>query len=184
MMSVFRGGVKSQNSRAISGFTLIEILVAMGLLGILSLGVTKLMETLSKGNRGARQAADFISFGSTVQQVLNDGTSCTKGLIQPNAANTVPSDLTNASDPFFAERVLNSPNGNIIIAAPADPTVPTSRAPIQNGLHIVSFRFLPDGTPLSSGGNSTFQQLSPGTPPNAAVPGDKDRTPVISPRSY
>ena len=50
-----------------TGFSLIEVMVAVGLMGIVSLGVMKLMNNMSKGQKSVQSSMELDNFIKSVQ---------------------------------------------------------------------------------------------------------------------
>lgn len=65
--------VKSNNQR---GMTLLEIMISVAILGIISVGVMKLMENMNKTSRTASKAGDIESVTREIQNILNVKESC------------------------------------------------------------------------------------------------------------
>lgn len=58
------------------GLSLVSVMVAIGLLGAVSLGVMRLMEQISSGQATAQNSADEAELRILVHQILNDESSC------------------------------------------------------------------------------------------------------------
>ncbi len=93
------------NSMSYSGFTLAEVMVATGLLGILSLTVVHLTKNMSKVRRSTMQDVSLSSLRLMAFSSLRDTTSCGETLI-----NVDPSGTTNIGS------IKNRAGNNIITA--------------------------------------------------------------------
>ena len=122
-----------------------EILVALGLLGVLSLGVTKLIESMNKGAKGAKQTADYIGLDTTIGTVLADNKSCQKYFLGANTPGLSITLDTNCSE-NSANKIcttytpqtdlnVNYPNGGPLVLVNVPPP-----ANGQSALLITSFR--------------------------------------------
>ncbi len=71
------------------GFSLAEIMVAAGMLGVLSLGVSQLMQNSAKTEKRLSQQVNLITLDSQIMDALHDTTSCerTLGVIQGTSPN-------------------------------------------------------------------------------------------------
>src|SRR5690606_29641292 len=58
------------------GFSLVEIMVAIGMLGALSLGVMKINELMTKTSRNMSQQLDAVQIASLVQPYLRNTSAC------------------------------------------------------------------------------------------------------------
>lgn len=62
------------------GFSLVEVLVTLGVTSVLILGVMEFANLSAKGTRGVELSVRFNSMASSVELVLNNQTACTKAL--------------------------------------------------------------------------------------------------------
>lgn len=69
------------------GFSLAEIMVAAGMLGVLSLGVTQLMQNSAKTEKRLSQQVNLITLDSQIMDALLDTTSCERTLGITGGAN-------------------------------------------------------------------------------------------------
>ncbi|MGZ3782305.1 MAG: PulJ/GspJ family protein [Pseudobdellovibrionaceae bacterium] len=92
------------------GFSLVEILVAVGLLAVVGLGLTSLMTTMTKSQKGIRDASEVQNTVNELQMLLsNSSRSCNKALV-PTPAKTFPVFLTE----------IKWPTGETIVKANSD----------------------------------------------------------------
>lgn len=62
------------------GFSLIEIVIAMGVLSLISLGVMNMMKNMSKTSKSSEVSFEVIQVVTSISSVLKDGYSCTATL--------------------------------------------------------------------------------------------------------
>jgi len=81
------------------GFSLVEVMLVVGLVTIIALGFSKLMMGGLKGQRTVQDAADLNTFGNALQQVMSVNSSCDANLalgttpVQFDTAGPYPSPL-------------------------------------------------------------------------------------------
>lgn len=69
------------------GFSLIEILVALGLIGIITLAITRLTLNAQKATQGVETRADLVTFMSEMANLLGDKESCTSSIVSAKPAS-------------------------------------------------------------------------------------------------
>tara|TARA_R110002072_G_scaffold534_2_gene3528 strand:+ start:66175 stop:68412 length:2238 start_codon:yes stop_codon:yes gene_type:complete len=93
-------------SRGERGFSLAEVMVAAGLLGVVSLGVMQVMQNISKGSKKMEQDAEKSSVSLTLNSVLKNQDNCAAwlgGLTVTTAGTAIPEIRTTptAATPFM-----------------------------------------------------------------------------------
>ena len=109
-----------------SGFSLAEIMVAAGMLGVLSLGVSQLMQNSAKTEKRLSQQVNLIALEGKVMESLWDSTACERTLgITENPAGTTTA-IPAAPDPSAWTTIPAASNGITAIfqGNPGDQTDP------------------------------------------------------------
>ncbi|MGZ3775073.1 MAG: prepilin-type N-terminal cleavage/methylation domain-containing protein [Pseudobdellovibrionaceae bacterium] len=92
------------------GFSLIEILVVVGLLAVVGLGLASLMTSMTKSQKGIRDASEVQNAVNELQMLLsNSSRSCNKALV-PTPTKTFPVSLSE----------IKWPTGETIVKANSD----------------------------------------------------------------
>jgi prepilin-type N-terminal cleavage/methylation domain-containing protein len=84
------------------GFTLAEVMVAAGLVGVLSVALVNIMGNLGKTSKKMQQDAELIQLKLYAARLLNKETACTRsfgGLTLSSAGTNVPAIFPNATQP-------------------------------------------------------------------------------------
>ena len=76
----------SHHCRNQEGFTLVEVLIAAGLLAIVSIGVGQLIQYMGQGTKGARQVSDLVALENSISSILLNSKACTTNLVGANPA--------------------------------------------------------------------------------------------------
>lgn len=100
--------------QATAGFTLIEIMVGLGMMGILSIAFMSLMQSAKKGQVGVGNAVDFDTLKSTLQLVVNNTGTCNSSFWNP--AGTAVAKFNPASPPSGANALGTIKIGNTVVA--------------------------------------------------------------------
>src|SRR5947209_8325289 len=83
-----RGILFSAHVRREQGFTLIEIIVAMGLMPVLSLIMATMMNNSQKAVRAVANANDLNSQASLIASMLSSGNCGNSSIVQPDPTQT------------------------------------------------------------------------------------------------
>lgn len=78
------------------GFSLIEVMVALGMLGIISLGTMQLMTNMTKGQKGMTFKSNIDQIVNEVKMAMRVEANCTEtlaGLSPDNSAQNIPVDI-------------------------------------------------------------------------------------------
>ena len=62
--------------KSVSGFSFVEIMVAMGLLGAISVGVMRVMDNANKASKTIEVKDDIIQMERQIADVLNSQNNC------------------------------------------------------------------------------------------------------------
>lgn len=65
-----------------SGFSLVEIMVAAGMLGVISLGVTQMMSNMTKGQKNFEQDVEVNEINNKLKKALADQSTCNYSLVE------------------------------------------------------------------------------------------------------
>jgi type II secretory pathway pseudopilin PulG len=76
--------------KSVSGFSMVEIMVAAALLGGLSLGVVKLMENANKASKTIEVKDDIIQMERLITDVLNSPNNCEATLGEKTIGSNIP----------------------------------------------------------------------------------------------
>jgi len=110
--------IKSQG-----GFSLAEVMVAAGMLGVLSLGVTQLMQNSAKTEKRLGQQINLINIESEILQALNNELACNRTFAAE--ALTFPSTTTAPPANLALSPGTWTPLPNLKIFGARDPLQPT-----------------------------------------------------------
>lgn len=86
--------------KSVSGFTIVEVMVAMGLLGAISLGVMRLTDNANKASKTIEVKDDILQMERQIADVLNT---------QNNCEETLGEKTTNSNIPIIYQVVNNQP---------------------------------------------------------------------------
>lgn len=142
---------KAENNCRTSGFSIIETLVAVGVVSLVMAGIASFAGSMSRNNRSTLQRGLARDLNSTTKALLNDETSCTLNLgngqyhigLTPGASVNVPALYyllgagLNTSNPVVQVPLYyrNDPNGikvsqmSLVFRAPLGPVVPAFGQP-------------------------------------------------------
>jgi prepilin-type N-terminal cleavage/methylation domain-containing protein len=93
--------VMRRHLRNDNGFTLVEAMIALGIMAVGMLAITSMMESNSKANRNATQQSDAQNLANLIQMDLNVGAACNATIL------AIPSTLL--TFPFPASPTLTIP---------------------------------------------------------------------------
>ncbi len=109
----------SQQSHNSYGFGLIEVMVAMGIMTVVSLAGLQIVVTMMKAIENSRITADYISLQGTIEATLRSPNSCAKGLRHPNDAAR-PARINVADTSINGERQVDLYRPMTGVPTPAD----------------------------------------------------------------
>jgi prepilin-type N-terminal cleavage/methylation domain-containing protein len=93
------------NKSCQSGFSIMEIMVAMGLLGVMSMGIMRLLDNTSKAQKSIEMKSDVQNLHNQILKIMKDEASCTATINFLNYGLNVPSinilNSSNVSVPHF-----------------------------------------------------------------------------------
>ncbi len=133
-----------------SGFSLVEILIVVGLMGIVSMGMAAMIANTSKANRGMLYASEVNSVSSEIRTLLGTIPDCSGnfgplrvgGPLDPNVATALPR-VSSSSDPtLFYDTAVTYGNGTVNISSMtfggpgSNPGPNPSMSPIQVNLRV------------------------------------------------
>jgi len=173
-MFSFKKIIKSQ-----SGFSLAEVMVAAGMLGVVSLAVTQLMSNMSKGSKKLQQDAEVYGIEQRINQSMRKQSNCTASfrgenlsaafsdvvdldLARPAWSRSAAGDVAANKNPFAVAGTVYGAGGsrveveNIAIAGFYDgdgPAVAGSYSLTANRQQ--QYTFLADGNATDAGANTT-----------------------------
>ncbi|WP_127718477.1 prepilin-type N-terminal cleavage/methylation domain-containing protein [Halobacteriovorax sp. HLS] len=85
------------------GFTLVEVMVAAGMLSVISLGLMQVMNTATKGSKKIQQDAEVNEALGHIRRILQDQASCQQTLGGYSFGDAIPSiKRNNGNDAFVA----------------------------------------------------------------------------------
>lgn len=107
------------------GFTLAEIMVATGMLAVISLGVMQLMSNMNRGQKEFEQNAEIRSILNNIEVALQDTNTCNYSMVVNQFTDKgalfdiddiTAADIATPSEEVNVRRILN-PNKNFFTAA-------------------------------------------------------------------
>lgn len=96
------------------GFTLAEVVVAAGLIGILSVALTQVINLGNKSSKSMSQQLDIVQLTNRIQQVLRDKDSCRLTFANETLVDNDPATDANA----FGGAIVNADGDTVV--APGD----------------------------------------------------------------
>ena len=106
--------------KSVSGFSFVEIMVAMGLLGAISVGVMRVMDNANKASKTIEVKDDIIQMERQIADVLNS---------QNNCEETLGEKTINSNIPIIYQVVNNQPLAKFSVSSGT-----------SNKIHITSMR--------------------------------------------
>ena len=124
--------------KSVSGFSFVEIMVAMGLLGAISVGVMRVMDNANKASKTIEVKDDIIQMERQIADVLNS---------QNNCEETLGEKTINSNIPIIYQVVNNQPLAKFSVSSGT-----------SNKIHITSMRV--KEVELNGGDGSTSRTCS------------------------
>jgi Tfp pilus assembly protein PilV len=159
-MSTFKKLLKSQ-----SGFSVAEVMVAAGMLGVLSLGVTQLMQNMNKSSNKLKQDAELLAVENLISSTLLDADNCTASF----RGITLTGNHDNTNSAADVDEIVRAkwnwtltsvdPTHKLTVIAADDGTFTTTNSIYGSGASRVRVLSL-DLAGFYSGADSTFGSLN------------------------
>ncbi len=121
----------SSNTKTQSGFTIIEVLIGIFILGVLLVGVMGSFSALSRATRGAREQTVLSSLSTQYLEIVRNIPYSDVGTINGNPNGTLP-DLTNAFSSTIEGKQYKIYYEVTYIDDPADGTIVAGTDPSPN----------------------------------------------------
>jgi len=102
------------------GFSLVEVMIAAGMLGIVSMGVMQMMQNMNKGQKTADLKSTRAWLTYNIDQALKDSRACERtfaGKIAPGMSATppAPAAIDPTAEPFIT--TLYNQQGNVVLTS-------------------------------------------------------------------
>lgn len=140
----------TENGRAKTrslGFSLVEVMVAVGLIGIVSLGIASLLSTFKKGQTAIEDSSELNSFRDSLYTVIKNTDACKETVSGINAAGL--NALANAGD--ASNITLQVKSGGAVLYN-LNPAVKTNDLPgtLKDKFDVQSVQFVKRANPVNT----------------------------------
>jgi type II secretory pathway pseudopilin PulG len=109
--------------KSVSGFSIVEVVVAMGLLGGVSLGFIRLMDNANKASKTIEVKDDILQMERQIADVLNSQNNCEATLFEKTINNDVP---------IIYQVVNNEPIAKLTVSSVTSKQIQISSMKIKN----------------------------------------------------